>query len=203
MPARGSSACLRGSLLGLAPFERDDRERNPVDIDVFLGQQACLRICGVVHPTQAASDHLLAEQLAAEGSQPENVRDVVGVPSFVSICTETTQRTCSPGLPGLPTVATNLRSRFRPHHRVRRLDRRFRLPPAAWSRCARCGRKPGRFESNSGNRSTCCHRPCGTSYRRALASLLGVVSRRRHPRHRLRSSATLDHVLDLLAGDFP
>ena len=37
---------------------------------------------GVAHPPQAAADHLLAEQLRAEGADAEDVRDGVGVPAF-------------------------------------------------------------------------------------------------------------------------
>ena len=40
------------------------------------------RVGRVVHPPQAAADHLLAQQLAAERAQPEDVRHVVRVPAF-------------------------------------------------------------------------------------------------------------------------
>ena len=45
-------------------------------------QQAGLGIGRVVHAAQAAAHHLLAQQLAAEGAQPQDVGDVVGVPAL-------------------------------------------------------------------------------------------------------------------------
>ena len=63
-------------------LERDHRERDAVHIDVLLGQQPGVRVRLVVHPAQTPADDLLAEQLAAEGPDAQDVRDVVGVPAL-------------------------------------------------------------------------------------------------------------------------
>ena len=41
-----------------------------------------LLVGGVTHAPQAAADHLLAQQLRAEGAHAENVGDGVGVPAL-------------------------------------------------------------------------------------------------------------------------
>ena len=60
---------------------RDERERHAVDFGVFRLEMALL-VGGVAHPSQAAADHLLAEQLRAEGADAQNVGDGVGVPAL-------------------------------------------------------------------------------------------------------------------------
>ena len=66
-------------------LERDHRERDAVDIDVLGRQQSLPSSSGsgvVVHPPQPAAHDLLAEQLAAERPDAQDVRDVVGVPAL-------------------------------------------------------------------------------------------------------------------------
>ena len=68
---------------GRASLERNHGKRDAVHIDVFLGQQPGFRVGGVVHAPQTSANHLFAEKLAGEGTQSEDVRDVVGVPAFI------------------------------------------------------------------------------------------------------------------------
>ena len=64
-------------------FERNHRERNAVDINVFFSEESCLGVWRITHAAQPASNYLFTEQLTAKGSQPEDMRDVIRVPSFV------------------------------------------------------------------------------------------------------------------------
>ena len=65
---------------------RDDRlggevERDAEDVGVLDVEQALLvQVVGL--PAQRAADHLLAEELRAEGAHAEDVRDGVGVPAL-------------------------------------------------------------------------------------------------------------------------
>ena len=56
-------------------------ERDAHDVGVFDVEQA-VRVQVVGLPAQAAADHLLAQQLGAEGAHAEDVGDGVGVPSL-------------------------------------------------------------------------------------------------------------------------
>ena len=60
---------------------RDEGERHAVDLGIF-GLEMALVVGGITHAPQGAADHLLAEQLRAEGADAEDVGDGVGVPAF-------------------------------------------------------------------------------------------------------------------------
>ena len=68
-----------GSVVGAAA--RDEGERHAVDLGVF-GVEMAVLVGGVAHAAQGAADHLLAQQLRAEGAHAEDVGDGVGVPAL-------------------------------------------------------------------------------------------------------------------------
>ena len=68
--------------LGDLPVAGDERERHAVDLGVLGLEPAGVGVDGVVAPPQAAADDLLAEQLAAERADAEDVGDGVGVPAL-------------------------------------------------------------------------------------------------------------------------
>ena len=59
---------------------RDELERDAVDLGVLGLEQAVVH--GVGASAQAAADHLLAQELAAERAHAEDVGDGVGVPAL-------------------------------------------------------------------------------------------------------------------------
>src|SRR5438309_7517517 len=63
-------------------LERDEREGDTVDVDVLRRQQPGLRVWRVAHPPETTADHLLAQELALERPDPEDVRHVGRVPAF-------------------------------------------------------------------------------------------------------------------------
>ena len=78
-----TSTAGRGVLgLGNLAVAGDERERHAVDLGVLGFEAAGLGVGGVAAPAQPAADDLLAEQLAAEGADAEDVGDGVGVPAF-------------------------------------------------------------------------------------------------------------------------
>ena len=68
-----------GSLV--EPRAGDEGERHAVDLGILRLEHA-LVVGGVAHAAQAAADHLLAEQLRAEGAHAQDVGDGVGVPAL-------------------------------------------------------------------------------------------------------------------------
>ena len=68
--------------LGDLPVAGDEREWHAVDLGVLGLEPASVWVDGVVAPPQAAADDLLAEQLAAERADAEDVGDGVGVPAL-------------------------------------------------------------------------------------------------------------------------
>ena len=65
-----------------ASLEGNHGKRDAVYIDVFLREQPGFRVGGVVHAPQASANHLFAEKLTRKGAQPEDMRDVIGVPAL-------------------------------------------------------------------------------------------------------------------------
>src|ERR1051325_5502421 len=63
-------------------FERDQRERNPVHIDVLRRKESRFRIYLVTHPSEPTAHHLFTQQLAAESADSENVRHTICVPAL-------------------------------------------------------------------------------------------------------------------------
>ena len=68
--------------LGDLPVAGDERERHAVHLGVLGLEPASVWVDGVVAPPQAAADDLLAQQLAAERADTEDVGDGVGVPAL-------------------------------------------------------------------------------------------------------------------------
>src|SRR5207249_3185995 len=63
-------------------LERNERERNAVDVDMLRRQQSGLGIGRVAYPPESAANDLLAQQLACERPDPKNMRHVVSVPAL-------------------------------------------------------------------------------------------------------------------------
>ena len=61
---------------------RQESERHAENVDVLWIEQACVRVGLIGGPTQAASDDLLAEQLAGEGSQAHDVGHGFRIPTL-------------------------------------------------------------------------------------------------------------------------
>ncbi len=72
-----------GAVALVAALERNQAERHAVYVDVLLGQHPGLWIGGVVDAAQAATHHLLTQQLASERAYAQDVSHVVGIPALV------------------------------------------------------------------------------------------------------------------------
>src|SRR3989442_6694816 len=71
--------CRRRRRWAIASFMRKECKRNAEDVDVFRIEQPRFSVHLIGRAAQAASNHLLTQQLARESPQPHDVRAALAI----------------------------------------------------------------------------------------------------------------------------